>query len=163
MTEDLRNIAQAMHPSLLEFAGLSVALEALCRQISLRRKIAILYTAEGLPDRLPDEISITLYRIAQEAVGNAVKHAGASTIHVRLRGGSDLGERHRLCLTVSDNGRGFLVDKIQRSSSLGLLSMEERVHLLKGSFAISSLPGEGSRVMVEVPITEVATATENYS
>jgi signal transduction histidine kinase len=154
MTEDLRNIAQAMHPSLLELAGLSEALEALCRQISLQRNIAILCTAEGLPERLPEEISITMYRIAQEAIGNAVKHAGASMIHVRLRVASDIGKRHRLCLTVSDNGRGFLVDRIQRGSSLGLLSMEERVHLVKGSFAISSRPGEGCQVVVDVPLAE---------
>ena len=163
MAGDLRNIAYAIHPAALEFAGLSAALEGLCKETSIQTKIPIHYAAHGLPEGLPGDVSIALYRIAQEALNNAVKHAEASAIDVVVSGTLEKGGKKGLHLQIQDNGKGFLVEEIQPGSSLGLLSIEERVHLVKGSFALCSLPGKGTRLDVKIPLPELAAAQSRAS
>lgn len=150
VAEELRNLAHDIHPGLLEHVGLSAALEAYCSEISRQRGIAIRYSAQDVPDGVPPEIAVVLYRIAQEAVANAIKHSGASLVDVVLSGVQ--GAKGRLKLTVADNGKGFLIEEIRNGSGLGLLSIEERVQLIHGNFAIHSRPDEGSRLEVDVEL-----------
>jgi len=152
LTNDLRGIAHEIHPGVLEHAGLRAALEGFCAQVSRQREVTIRFSSTDVPDGIPQEISVILYRIAQEAVGNAVKHVVASLINLTLTAFADPGGTKRLRLAVTDNGKGFLIKSVPGGSGLGLLSIEERVHLVKGTFAISSAPGEGCRVDVEVPL-----------
>jgi signal transduction histidine kinase len=99
------------------------------------------------PPRLGPERGGEVFRIAQEALQNAVRHAGAEHIEVRL------GRRDgRLALTVADDGRGFDTDAgAVRGRRLGLTSMEERAAALGGALEIASRPGGGTRVQLEVP------------
>lgn len=149
---DLRDIAHEIHPGILEYVSLGGALDTLCAQVSRQREIAIDCVAEAVPDGIPRDISVTLYRIAQEAVGNAARHAEASSIHVTLTGLAGSTAVERLRLTVVDDGKGFQIENVRGGSGLGLLSIEERVHALKGRFALTSAPGEGTRLEVEVPL-----------
>jgi hypothetical protein len=98
---------------------------------------------------LPQPVSSVLYRVAQEAVHNAVKHAGASAIRVSLTLGED-----RATLEVADDGRGFSRDALGEGRGMGLFVMEERVVLVGGTFEVSSASGAGTRVRVEIPLTD---------
>ena len=96
---------------------------------------------------LPVPVEVELYRIAQEALNNALKHASASEVVVRMC--VDCGE---IVLEVVDNGRGFDLQKARRSGGLGLVSMEERAGKIGGSLLISSAAGQGTTVSVRVPL-----------
>jgi len=150
VADELRSLAHEIHPGILEHVGLSAALEAYCSEVSRQRSIAIHYSSQDVPAGIPPETAMVLYRIAQEAVTNAIKHSGASRVDVVLTGIQEA--NGRIKLTVADNGKGFLIEEIRNGSGLGLLSVEERVQLVHGTFAIHSRPDEGSRVEVEVPL-----------
>jgi signal transduction histidine kinase len=150
VAEDLRGLAHEIHPGILEHAGLSAALEAYCTEVSRQRAIAIRYAAQAVPSGIPPETAVVLYRIAQEAVGNSVKHSNASLVEVGLSG--IRGAKGYIRLIVADNGKGFLTEDILDSPGLGLLSIEERVQLVNGTLAIHSRPNEGTRLEVEVPL-----------
>ena len=108
------------------------------REVALR--------ADGAP-RLDPDAESEIFRVAQEALQNAVRHANAGRIEVRLADGDG-----RLVLEVSDDGAGFDPgDPALRSRRLGLTSMEERAAALGGALAIDSAPGRGTRVRLEVP------------
>lgn len=99
----------------------------------------------GLPP-LPSRVEVGLFRIAQEAVANAVRHAEAETVVVRL-----VGEPHRVVLSVTDDGRGFERD-VDAAGRFGLVGMRERARLLGGALAVRSAAGAGTRVRVAVPL-----------
>jgi len=150
LADDLRSLAHEIHPGALEHVGLSAALEAYCAESRRKKGVAIRYSARDVPGGIPPETAVVLYRIAQEAVGNALKHSGGSMVEVVLTGVQE--EQGRIKLIVADNGKGFLVEDVRDSPGLGLLSIEERVQLVNGKLAIHSRPNEGSRVEVEVPL-----------
>jgi signal transduction histidine kinase len=103
---------------------------------------------EGEERKVPISVGSCLYRIAQEALANVYRHAGASAIDVRLAFRDD-----SVCLEIEDNGRGFAVDSAQPASSggRGLRNMQQRATELGGQFEISSAPGKGAAVRVTVP------------
>ncbi|MCP4593458.1 MAG: sensor histidine kinase, partial [bacterium] len=90
-----------------------------------------------------------LYRIAQEALNNALKHAGASQVTLSVRFAED-----SVTLEVTDNGQGFDPADVQGKAGLGLISMRERAEKIGGQLTIHSAPGEGTRVAISVPLTE---------
>jgi two-component system NarL family sensor kinase len=96
---------------------------------------------------LPPAVEVGLYRIAQEALQNALHHAAAARILIRLEASPD-----RVRLTIQDDGRGFAMEGAAAASRFGLVGMRERAHLLGGSFQIESSPGAGTRITVEVPL-----------
>jgi signal transduction histidine kinase len=96
---------------------------------------------------LPKDVALVLYRVLQEALTNAVKHAGVRDISVALRGRED-----EIELEIMDTGIGFDQKSALRSHGLGLASMQERLNLVHGEFAIDSRPGAGTRVCARVPI-----------
>ena len=102
--------------------------------------------ADGVPASVPDEASLCLFRVAQEALNNAVRHGRASAMTVLLSP-RDSG----LQLAVSDNGSGFDPAHSREHASLGLASMRERVRLLHGRLDIESTPGRGTTVVAWVP------------
>ena len=99
-----------------------------------------------MPSRLPADISLCLFRVLQEALHNSVKHSGAQRFEVELWGTP--GQIH---LTVSDCGVGFRPEAARESRGLGLISMQERVRLVKGTFSIESQPQLGTMIHVRVP------------
>jgi signal transduction histidine kinase len=145
MTE-LRSLIFELRPPALEAEGLAVTLR---KHVEVLRRTSgqdVVLRADGVP-RLPAESESEVLRVAQEALQNAVRHAGARRVEVRLSDGDG-----RLVLEVSDDGAGFDPAAPEvRSRRLGLTSMEERAEALGGSLAIESAPGRGTRVRLEVP------------
>lgn len=150
VTRSLRDLSHRLHPAHLRLLGLTVALERLQRELSTN-DVAIAFTHEGVPKVLSPDVMVCLYRVAQEAVSNAVKHGCAGRVSVHLRGSPD-----RITMMVADNGVGF--DVRAAHQGLGLISMRERVEQIGGSLQVSSEPGRGARLEVEVPYTVSATA-----
>jgi signal transduction histidine kinase len=150
----VRSISLDLRPALLDDLGLVAALQSYVkRQAQLAGWAARFEPAAGLlACRLEPELETACFRVAQEALTNVVRHAGARTVGVELH----LGERElRLC--IRDDGVGFDVaaarSRAASGVSLGVLSMEERVALVGGRFAIRSMPGQGTEVAAEFPLT----------
>jgi two-component system NarL family sensor kinase len=101
----------------------------------------------SVPAPLPAAVEVGLYRIAQEALQNALRHADASRVVIRLEASPD-----RVRLTIEDDGRGFVIGEESSASRFGLIGMRERARLLGGSFELESSPGAGTRVTAEVGI-----------
>jgi two-component system sensor histidine kinase UhpB len=143
----VRNLSQSLRPSMLDELGLLPSLEAHCKQFTQLTGIAVELTHERVPDRLPPDIATAAYRIIQEALTNAARHAGAAEVKARL-----WTDRDMLHILVEDRGKGFDVSAVAGSS--GLSGMKERVVLLEGRLAIDSSPGLGTRIMAALPLGE---------
>ena len=125
LARSLHDLSHRLHPSKLRLIGLVPALQALQRELS-RPDTTIAFTHEGVPANLPLDLTLSVFRVVQEAVQNAVKHGRARTVTVDLRGGSNV-----LALTVSDDGVGFDVNAAW-GEGLGLISMGERIEAIGG-------------------------------
>ncbi|MGH2567902.1 MAG: sensor histidine kinase, partial [Bacteroidota bacterium] len=148
---DVRQISINLRPTTLDDFGLVTALKLLCKEFERSQKAKVVFqTTDGLLNRYDSEIEIALFRIAQEALTNAVKHARASKISVQV-----LHIDKRLQLIVEDNGKGFHYEDPPRAVSaqrgLGLLTMKERAELLSGRYRIETEPKKGTRIVVEIP------------
>ena len=108
--------------------------------------VSIRFRHEHVPRKIDERISTFVYRVVQEALQNALKHSGASTISIDLRG--DDGTLH---LSVVDDGKGFDVELL-RGNGLGLISMEERLNNAEGTLTISSAPNQGTRIRASLPL-----------
>jgi PAS domain S-box-containing protein len=146
---DVQALSHNLHSSKLEYLGMVPAIRSLCRELSQQYAVSVEFTNENVPDFVPQEISLSLFRVTQEALHNAVKHSDVSTFSVCLRGRA--GE---IQLEVADRGIGFDVERAKGNRGLGLISMEERVHLVHGIFSIDSQVNCGTRVLVRVPWSE---------
>jgi PAS domain S-box-containing protein len=149
LSSSVHRMSHDLHPAKLEQLGLLAAVRGLCRDFGATQNVAIAFVPHDVPRSLPDDIALCLYRVVQEAIQNIVKHSGAATAKVELRC-SD-GE---LYLVVSDQGCGFDSSAKTDEGSLGLISMRERVRLMRGRISVQSRPGEGTRIMVQVALGE---------
>ena len=147
MCSDLEGIARELHPATIEKLGLVPALESLVSEVSGRNRIKIRFTHEELPAAISHETSLALYRVAQEALRNVIRHSGASRAHLNLAA-VDGG----ISLSISDSGRGFHAEQVQRGRGLGLISMEERVRILGGAFSLAAKPGHGVKIQARIPL-----------
>lgn len=153
LSEDVHTLAYRLHPSILEDLGLAATLRAEAERFSCQHGVAAEVTLTGLPEVVPPEPALCLYRVTQEALRNVARHAGARTVHVSLRG-RDGG----LQLAVHDDGAGFAPEITSASrKGLGLRSMRERVRLLRGTIDIESAPGRGTTVAAWVPLPKEPT------
>ncbi len=155
LTMDLQRMAHQLHPSILEHAGLEVALREQVDEFSARLGLTAEVMMRDIPKNVPIDQATCLYRVLQECLRNIQKHANATNVLVRLvKTGKGIG------LCVHDDGRGFdHQDSATRQKGLGLTSMIERVAALKGTFRIKTKPGHGTEVHVVVP-AEVVTSGE---
>jgi PAS domain S-box-containing protein len=142
---DVHNLSHELHPSKLQTLGLVAAIQSLCRDMSKQFGIDVAFVAAALPEPVDAGVSLCLYRIAQEALHNVVRHSYAREASVRLTCDDD-----NLCLFIADSGIGF--DPRAGHAGLGLISMRERVSFVKGQLAIHAFPGRGTRVGVRVPL-----------
>ena len=142
--QTVRNIALLLRPSMLDDLGLAAALEWQGREVSRRSEIEVSVESESVPEDLPDEYKICLYRIVQEALNNAVRHSGARNAKVAVE---RLAES--IVVRVTDDGHGF--DPV-RLRGMGILGMEERVKRLGGTLRVASEPGRGTTVTAELPV-----------
>ena len=146
-TEELRRMAMDLRPAALDNLGLAPALAAYAHQCSERSGRQVAFSGPAKSERLPPETEISLYRIAQEGIANAIRHGQAQQVHVsldRLRGA--------IHLMVEDDGQGFSPGDHERG--LGLVGVRERVELLGGAWGIDSAPGSGTRLWVEIPFKD---------
>jgi two-component system sensor histidine kinase DegS len=148
--EELRRIIGALRPSYLEDLGFLPALEMLVRQAEERTYAEVRLERQGTAHRHAPAVELAAYRIAQEALNNAVQHAQADEIIVRVHSTPE-----GLTLSVSDDGVGFDLpprpDVLTQAGHFGLLGMRERATLLGGSFHIDTGPGAGTRVTARLP------------
>jgi signal transduction histidine kinase len=133
-----------LHPTKLRLIGLVSALQSLQRELS-RSDTAITFTHDGVPGDLPPNVTLSLYRIVQEALQNALKYSRAKAINVALRGSPE-----GLVLTIVDNGVGFDVGA-SWGKGLGLISIGERIEAIGGTLDIRSAPGGGTSFTIKVP------------
>jgi signal transduction histidine kinase len=146
LSQHVREISHRLHPSILDDLGLTAALNHLCEDFSAREGIKVQFTSEAVPRAIPVEVAACLYRVAQEAMHNVLKHAQTGYVQMKLSGGS--GGIH---LSIQDTGVGFDSESLRRPG-LGIVSMKERVLLVHGEFSIHSKPGQGTEVRVFVPL-----------
>lgn len=146
MAGDVHAISMRLHPAILHELGLKAALEEECTRFSRQTGIPVRFESEGKSTLPAADVSLCLYRVAQESLQNIAKHANATNARVVLSGTGD-----GIRLRIEDTGDGFDRNKAKGKGGLGLISMEERVRLVYGKFAIQSQPGYGTKVEVFVP------------
>jgi PAS domain S-box-containing protein len=149
LSSSVHRMSHDLHPAKLEQLGLLAAVRGLCRDFGATQHVAIEFVPHDVPRSVPDDVALCLYRVVQEALQNVVKHSGAATARVELSGGDS-----ELLLVVSDQGCGFDSSAKTDGGSLGLISMHERVRLVRGRISVQSCEGQGTRIMVLVPLGE---------
>jgi PAS domain S-box-containing protein len=149
ISADVQGMSHRLHSSRLQLLGIVVAAKSFCQELSEQHKVEIDFTHSDIPPTVPEDISLCLFRIMQESLQNAVKHSGVRHFEVELRGASD-----GIHLTVRDAGRGFDPEARVNDRGLGLVSMHERVNLVKGTFSIESEPGRGTTIHARVPLSK---------
>jgi signal transduction histidine kinase len=143
----VQSLSHELHSSKLEYLGLVSAMKSFCREFGEKHKVNVDFDSEGMPATVAQEISICLFRVMQEGLQNALKHSGVKLFDVKL-----LGSPTEVRLTVRDLGNGFDPELAKETPGLGLISMQERVRLVKGTISITSRPQSGTKINVRVPL-----------
>lgn len=147
LSNDIRQLSHQLHPATLEHLGLAETLKAHVDEFEKETGISTSFSARITTDKIAFETSVCLYRIALEALRNIARHSQAKSASVLLE------ERQQvLTMKVADSGVGFDIEAAKRGSGLGLLSAEERVHLLQGTFEVASIPAKGTQLIVRIPL-----------
>jgi|HubBroStandDraft_2_1064218.scaffolds.fasta_scaffold17782_2 two-component system NarL family sensor kinase len=152
ITSDVHNVSRRLHPSQVELLGLAPALNNFCREFANRNSMRIQFTSACLTCKVPEEASLCLFRVAQEAIRNVHKHSGCREALVELDEISG-----SLRLRISDRGSGFDPTSAEASQGLGLLSMEERLRSMGGELFVHSRPGGGTCIEASIPATQNVT------
>jgi PAS domain S-box-containing protein len=153
LSEQIRRLSHKLHSSTLEHVGIEAALKLYCNEFAELQGIPVNLKIKGNIEPMPTDSALCLYRVAQESLGNIVKHSGARSAEIVMTGTS---ESIELCIT--DEGRGFNREEVKGRPGLGLVSIEERVKLLRGSFEVNSKPGMGTELRVSIPRVYAANA-----
>jgi signal transduction histidine kinase len=147
--EEVRALSHSLHPRVLDDLGLAAALEHLARVTREQFGVNVTVRTEPLGEAVPSRpVASVLYRVAQEALNNAAKHARARNVavHLGVEGGA-------FRLVVQDDGVGFEREKVEKMRhGMGLFVMQERVSLVDGQFDLATAPGNGTRVRVSIPV-----------
>ena len=141
----LHDLSHRLHPARLRLLGLVDSLQALRAELS-QSGMAIVFTHDNVPSTLPSDLTLCLFRVAQEVLQNAIKYSKATEVAIRLDGRSN-----GLTLSIVDDGVGFDVDAVWHQG-LGLVSMRERMEAVAGTLEIRSTPGAGTRITATVPL-----------
>jgi signal transduction histidine kinase len=147
LSEDVHALSYRLHPSILEDLGLVEALKSECERFSRTCPGRVETKVQDVPDTVPRDTALCLFRVAQEGLRNIARHAGATRVQVGLRQLDD-----GLQLTVTDNGAGFDPAQHRAGASLGHAGMRQRVFLLGGTIEIDSSPGHGTVIFAWVPL-----------
>jgi signal transduction histidine kinase/ligand-binding sensor domain-containing protein len=143
---DIRRVSHDLHPPVLQDAGLPQALQVYCEEFSSSSGVPVSCEADENARDLSRGAALALFRIVQEALGNAVKHGAAKHINVRLQRSSSV-----VSLEVTDDGIGFDRSQLAAAGGLGLITMRERASQLDGTFDVDSAPGRGTTIKVVIP------------
>jgi PAS domain S-box-containing protein len=143
---DVQALSHELHSAKLEYLGVVAGMRSWCKELADRHNLQLDFQAD-VSTTLPSEIALTLFRILQEGLHNAVKHSGVKRMVVELS--EHTNEIH---LIIRDSGKGFDLQTALQGEGLGLTSMRERVRLVNGSIAIDSRPMGGTTLLVSVPL-----------
>ncbi|MDZ4246484.1 MAG: GAF domain-containing sensor histidine kinase, partial [Dehalococcoidia bacterium] len=150
---ELRRLTLGLRPSTLDDLGLAATIRSYAKTHLEEAGINVDFKSKGLNSRLATALETALFRIIQEAIHNIGKYAEARNVTITIEAGSET-----ITATVRDDGKGFDVDEVFKtrinSKSLGLLGIQERVSLLSGTFEIKSVIGEGTTIVIEIPVVE---------
>ena len=150
ISDDLRRLSHQLHPSIIYHLGLPAALQNLVDEFQRGRPEPAYFEAGDIPGEVPPDAATAIYRITQEALRNAAKHAPGTPVTVSLAPQSD-----DLFLRIEDQGPGFDPEAVRGKGGLGIISMQERTQIVGGTFILQSAPGKGTRIDVLVPLTRV--------
>lgn len=160
---DMREIIYDLRPMSLNNIGLVSTVEAYCLHLRRVDNLDAVLKIEGEEQNLTSIVSVTLYRIIQEACNNAVRHSKAKKVSIRI-----VYSEHNIELSIEDNGIGFDMKQVEERAKedtlhgFGLSTMKERARLLSGSISINTKPGEGTKIHVCVPIKYTSRKEESY-
>jgi signal transduction histidine kinase len=149
LATDIHGLSHQLHSSKLKRLGLKSAPRELCMQVAKQHGVEVYLPAGAIPGEISEERALCLYRVAREALNNAVKHSGSRTVDVELEP-----VRDALQLKVKDYGAGF--DVSHHAPGVGLASMRERIRMALGKFPLVSKPGEGTEIVTQVAMKQVA-------
>jgi PAS domain S-box-containing protein len=157
LTQGIRQLSHELHPSVLEHVGLVATLRRHCADVEAHHQITVNVSASDHLDSLRPEVALCLFRVAQEAITNAVRHAHGRTIQVQLTATNE-----GVDLQVDDDGIGFVAsERIGRG--LGLRSIDERVRLIRGHVRVESRPDQGTHLLVRIPQQAAQTELSSVS
>ncbi|MBI2522206.1 MAG: sensor histidine kinase [Bdellovibrio sp.] len=151
--DKINDFARELHPMILDDLGLAVALESYIKEFMKQTKIQVKLTTLIDISELSDVNKTVLFRVAQESLTNIAKHSKASSASITIRK-----IKNNVQMVVRDNGISFQVKNlhlIEKDKYIGLIAMEERVKMVDGVFAITSSPGKGTLIKVQIPILRV--------
>jgi len=148
---EIHRLSYKLHPAKLDHLGLAAAVKSLCAEITKRGKVKVEFHQSGFPAQLDNDITLCVFRIAQEGLRNCEKHSGAESARVVLTKA-----RNAVRLMVSDNGCGFNTNSKLMEKGLGFISMKERLHVVGGEMKFYSKPLHGTRIEVSVPLKSKA-------
>jgi PAS domain S-box-containing protein len=144
---DIHALSHRLHSSKLEYLGLVAACNGFCRELSRQQNVEIDFHSQDVPKELPQEIALSLFRVLQEALQNAVKHSGVRRFEVSIAGAPN--EIH---LSVHDSGVGFDLQKAMTGYGLGFASMKERMKLIDGHLSLDLKPQGGTTIHARAPL-----------
>ncbi len=155
--KQLRRYSHELRPTVLDDLGWIPAIRFLAEGVAKRASLSIKIKT-AVTGRLPGPVEIALYRVVQEALANATKHAKASRVWIRI------GQKNRvLCCSIEDDGAGFDVHAVRsdcKRRGLGLTGMQERLHAIGATLVIDSAPGRGTKLLIQLP-REISNANSN--
>jgi signal transduction histidine kinase len=147
VVDGVRRLSHDLHPASLRLVGLAAALKSHCIEVERRHDVQVGFRTDGDLEHISPDVALCVFRIAQEALRNGAVHGSARRLGVSIARSRDEVE-----LTVSDDGRGFDLEAVrQASGGLGLVSMEERAHMVGGEVVVVTRPLHGTTVWVHVP------------
>ena len=146
MAEQLRLLTHGLHPTVLNHVGLVAALDSHCHEIERLHNLDVTVRVDGDMAHLSSAVSLSLFRIAQEALQNAIRHGRARSVLVSLKRDDE-----HLTLRVTDDGIGFEVAEGCGNGGLGLVSIDERARFVHGQAVVRSVKGQGTSIEVQVP------------
>jgi signal transduction histidine kinase len=147
VSSNIHDLSHRLHSSKLDALGLVPSLTGLFRELSESHQLQVQFAHDNIPNQIPKDVTLCLFRIVQEALRNVVKHSGTQEVKVELSGLGD-----RIELRVSDSGVGFDPESERGRGGLGLLSMSERLRLIGGELTVESEPSHGTRIRVRAPL-----------
>ncbi len=157
VSTEIHHISHQLHSAKLEHLGLIAALRGLCNEFSAQYKIRADFQAWQVPPALSSDISLGLFRVAQEGLQNVAKHSRAEKVRVDLIGRDD-----KVLMRVLDDGVGFDPDGTQQTG-LGMISMSERIRLVGGTLSVSSRPSMGTQIEAAIPLSRRTVAESDIS
>jgi signal transduction histidine kinase len=152
LSTDIQGLAHSLHSPKLEYLGLVRTMNSFCKEFAQEQKMEVHFRSEDLPSPPPLNVSVSLFRVLQEALHNSAKHSGVRQIEVELSE-----ESNAIHLIVRDSGLGFNPEQAMKGKGLGLISMQERMKLVHGEFSIDSQLKRGTTIHAKVSVkkTEV--------